>query len=106
MKSLREILEKADTGKSAIGHFNGSDLVTLKAVFEAARGLKVPVIVGVSEGERQFMGRFNRPWRRQRAGRSRIRWNASPRIIIRPILRHIVSRPVPVLPGVRKCREE
>ena len=30
--------------------------MTLKAVFEAARGLKVPVIVGVSEGERQFMG--------------------------------------------------
>src|SRR5215472_767809 len=56
MKSLREILEKADTGKSAVGHFNVSDLVTLKAVFEAARGLKVPVIVGVSEGERQFMG--------------------------------------------------
>jgi len=56
MKSLREILEKADTGKSAVGHFNVSDLVTLKAVFEAARELNVPVIVGVSEGERQFMG--------------------------------------------------
>ena len=56
MKSLREILEKADTGKSAVGHFNVSDLVTLKAAFEAARDLNVPVIVGVSEGERQFMG--------------------------------------------------
>jgi ketose-bisphosphate aldolase len=40
----------------AIGHFNISDLVTLKAIFEAARGLNVPVIVGASEGERQFMG--------------------------------------------------
>lgn len=56
MKSLHEILEKADTGKRAVGHFNVSDLVTLKAVFEAARDLNVPVIVGVSEGERQFIG--------------------------------------------------
>jgi ketose-bisphosphate aldolase len=56
MKSLREILEKAETDKVAIGHFNVSDLVTLKAVFEAARGLNVPVIVGASEGEREFIG--------------------------------------------------
>jgi fructose-bisphosphate aldolase, class II len=40
----------------AIGHFNISDLVTLKAVFETARDLNVAVIVGASEGERQFMG--------------------------------------------------
>jgi ketose-bisphosphate aldolase len=56
MKSLRQILERADKEKLAIGHFNVSDLVALKAVFEAAQGLNVPVIVGVSEGERQFMG--------------------------------------------------
>lgn len=56
MKSLREILAKADNDKVAIGHFNISDLVALKAVFEAARELSVPVIVGVSEGERQFTG--------------------------------------------------
>jgi fructose-bisphosphate aldolase class II len=40
----------------AIGHFNISDLVTLKAVFEAARDLNAPVVVGTSEGERQFIG--------------------------------------------------
>lgn len=56
MKTLRQVLEEADKGKYAIGHFNVSDLVALKAVFDAARGLKVPVIVGVSEGERKFMG--------------------------------------------------
>jgi len=56
MKSLREILQTADTERVAIGHFNVSDLTTLKAVFEAARGLNVPVIVGVSEGERKFFG--------------------------------------------------
>lgn len=56
MRNLRDTLEKADSDRVAIGHFNISDLVTLKAVFDAARDLKVPVIVGVSEGERQFMG--------------------------------------------------
>jgi len=56
MDTLREILQKAETRRMAIGHFNVSDLVTLKAVFEAAQDLNVPVIVGVSEGERQFMG--------------------------------------------------
>ena len=56
METLRKILEQADTNGVAVGHFNVSDLVALKAVFEAARDLKVPVIVGVSEGERRFMG--------------------------------------------------
>jgi fructose-bisphosphate aldolase, class II len=56
MKSLREVLQQADTEKVGIGHFNVSDLTTLKAVFEAARGLNVPVIVGLSEGEREFFG--------------------------------------------------
>lgn len=56
METLRQILEQADVRKVAVGHFNVSDLVTLKAVFESARDLKLPVIVGVSEGERQFMG--------------------------------------------------
>jgi fructose-bisphosphate aldolase, class II len=56
MKSLREVLQAADAAKVAVGHFNISDLVALKAVFDAARELNVPVIVGVSEGERKFMG--------------------------------------------------
>ena len=56
METLRKILEEADRNAVAVGHFNISDLVTLKAVFEAARELNVRVIVGVSEGERQFMG--------------------------------------------------
>jgi ketose-bisphosphate aldolase len=56
METLRQALEQAETRKVAIGHFNVSDLVTLKAVFESARDSTVPVIVGVSEGERQFMG--------------------------------------------------
>jgi fructose-bisphosphate aldolase class II len=47
--------EAQQTGK-AIGHFNISDLVLLKAVFAAARDLSVPVLVGLSEGEREFVG--------------------------------------------------
>jgi fructose-bisphosphate aldolase class II len=56
MGTLREILEQAETNGVAIGHFNVSDLGTLKAVFESARDSKAPVIVGTSEGERQFIG--------------------------------------------------
>ena len=56
MKSLREVLAEASKNKVAIGHFNVSDLTALKAVFESARELQLPVIVGLSEGERAFMG--------------------------------------------------
>ncbi|MGA2811359.1 MAG: class II fructose-bisphosphate aldolase [Candidatus Acidiferrum sp.] len=56
MDSLRALLAKAQDGGTAIGHFNIADLVLLKAVFGAAQDLKVPVLVGVSEGEREFMG--------------------------------------------------
>lgn len=40
----------------AIGHFNISNVETLWAIFNAARKLGVPVIIGVSEGERDFIG--------------------------------------------------
>jgi len=56
MKSLRDILRQTQRDGVAIGHFNISDLVLLKAVFAAAQELKVPVLVGASEGERGFMG--------------------------------------------------
>lgn len=56
MNTLREILEQAQETGIAIGHFNVADLVLLKAVFTAARELNVPVLVGASEGEREFMG--------------------------------------------------
>jgi fructose-bisphosphate aldolase, class II len=56
MKTLRNILEDAESKGVAVGHFNFSDFVILKAIFEAARDIIVPVIVGASEGERQFLG--------------------------------------------------
>jgi fructose-bisphosphate aldolase, class II len=56
MQTLRDRLEEAQKNGVAIGHFNVADLVLLKAVFAAAQELNVPVIIGVSEGEREFIG--------------------------------------------------
>jgi len=56
MQGLRDILDQAQKNRVAIGHFNVADLVLLKAVFAAARELRVPVMVGASEGEREFIG--------------------------------------------------
>ncbi len=56
MNNLKEIIQEAEKNKLAIGHFNVSDLTGLKAVFEVSRALNVPVIIGVSEGEREFIG--------------------------------------------------
>ncbi len=56
MHALRDMLVQAEETGMAIGHFNVADLVLLKAVFAAAREVKVPVLVGASEGEREFLG--------------------------------------------------
>jgi fructose-bisphosphate aldolase class II len=56
VQALREILEKSQESGRAVGHFNVSDLTLLKAVFAAAHQLNVPVIVGASKGERDFLG--------------------------------------------------
>jgi fructose-bisphosphate aldolase class II len=56
MYNLRTVLEEAQNEGIAVGHFNVSDWVLLKAVVASARELKVPVIVGASEGERAFLG--------------------------------------------------
>jgi fructose-bisphosphate aldolase class II len=56
MHQLREVLDEAQSNGVAVGHFNISDWVLLKAVFVSAQEMNVPVIVGASEGERAFMG--------------------------------------------------
>ncbi|MBS0419839.1 MAG: class II fructose-bisphosphate aldolase [Proteobacteria bacterium] len=55
-KPLARVLAEARAAQRAIGHFNVSDLVLLKGVLAGAQGLNVPVIVGASEGEREFLG--------------------------------------------------
>lgn len=57
MKSLRECIKEAEEKKVAIGHFNISNLEALHAIYGAAKKLDVPVIIGVSEGEEEFVGR-------------------------------------------------
>lgn len=56
MKDLRQVLAEATKQKIAIGHFNISNTEGLWGVFRAAQALQVPVIIGVSEGERDFVG--------------------------------------------------
>jgi len=53
---ILNLFKKAQRGRWAIGHFNISNLETLKAIFQAAQKLKSPVIVGTSEGESKFLG--------------------------------------------------
>ncbi len=53
---LREVLKSAAERSIAVGHFNVSDLVGFKAVISVAHRLNVPVLVGVSEGERELIG--------------------------------------------------
>lgn len=56
MKTLRESLAWAEEKRVALGHFNISDSEGFRAVVESATALGVPVIIGVSEGERDFIG--------------------------------------------------
>jgi fructose-bisphosphate aldolase class II len=56
MKTLREYVKEAEEKKVAIGHFNISNLEAFHAIYNAAKKLNVPVIIGLSEGEENFVG--------------------------------------------------
>jgi fructose-bisphosphate aldolase class II len=56
MKTLREYIHDAREEGKAIGHFNISNLEAFNGIVNAAKKLNVPVIIGVSEGERDFVG--------------------------------------------------
>src|SRR3989344_469862 len=56
MKSYRDILADAKKGGYAIGHFNFSSFEMLWGVLNAAHKLNVPVLLGLSEGERDWVG--------------------------------------------------
>jgi fructose-bisphosphate aldolase, class II len=57
MKTLREYIKEAEEKSIAIGHFNISNIEALHGIYNAAKKLNVPVIIGVSEGEEEFIGR-------------------------------------------------
>ncbi len=56
MQTLREYIKEAEEKKVAIGHFNISNLEALHGIYQAARKLNLPVVIGVSEGEENFVG--------------------------------------------------
>ena len=56
MKQMRSALEDSEQTRTALGHFNVSEITALRAAFSAAHELNVPVIIGASESERKFMG--------------------------------------------------
>jgi fructose-bisphosphate aldolase class II len=56
MKLLKTYIQDALKEHIAIGHFNISNIEGFWAVVSAAKELKLPVIIGVSEGERDFIG--------------------------------------------------
>ncbi|PIP55911.1 MAG: tagatose-bisphosphate aldolase [Candidatus Zambryskibacteria bacterium CG22_combo_CG10-13_8_21_14_all_42_17] len=49
-------IKKAEENNTAIGHFNISNMEMFWAVVDAVRELKLPAIIGLSEGEREFFG--------------------------------------------------
>lgn len=54
MKTLRETIGEYRAAHKAIGHFNFSDSNQLHAIALASRDSGLPVIAGLSEGEREF----------------------------------------------------
>lgn len=58
MKTLRQVIDESEQKRIGIGHFNASGLMMIEAIFEAAFKVGLPVIVGFSEGEREFVGTY------------------------------------------------
>lgn len=56
MKNLKHYVDEAQKSGRAIGHFNISNSDGFWAVVLGAKEVGVPVIIGVSEGERDFIG--------------------------------------------------
>lgn len=56
MKTLAQVLREAEEKKIAIGHFNIGNLEQLKAIAHVGLRLNVPLVIGVSEGERAYLG--------------------------------------------------
>ena len=55
-ETLRDVLTRLEKEGAALGHFNVADQTLLKAVVAAAAETKLPVLIGASEGEREFFG--------------------------------------------------
>jgi fructose-bisphosphate aldolase class II len=56
MQTLKQAIEDARSKRIALGHFNIADSNMFRAVKSAAKATGMPAVVGVSEGEREFLG--------------------------------------------------
>ncbi len=56
MDTLRDVLTRMGKEGVGLGHFNVADIVLVNAVVAAAAETRLPVLVGASEGEREFFG--------------------------------------------------
>ena len=56
MKTLKQYHAEAQEEKWAVPHFNFSNLEQLQALAQAAGELNAPLVVGLSEGERDAVG--------------------------------------------------
>lgn len=54
--NAKKILEKAQKGKYAIGHFNTNNLETTQAIIEAASEMKAPIFLATSEKAFEYAG--------------------------------------------------
>lgn len=54
--NLKEVVKQAEADGRAVGHFNISNIEGLWGIFNAAKNLNLPVVIGLSEGERKFVG--------------------------------------------------
>ncbi len=57
--NAKEMLNKALEEHYAIPHFNINNLEWTKYILEACQNLNIPVILGVSEGAKRYMGGYN-----------------------------------------------
>jgi fructose-bisphosphate aldolase class II len=55
MITLREALQNASARHVALGHFNVSDLSGFHPVVRVGRRLNLPLMIGVSEGQCEFI---------------------------------------------------
>ncbi len=58
LENMKDMLNKADSGKYAVPQFNINNLEWTRFILEQCQELKTPVILGVSEGAIKYMGGY------------------------------------------------
>lgn len=54
--NLNDYLARASKEKWALGHFNVASFEQIRAIILTAKELSAPIMIGVSEGEREYLG--------------------------------------------------